>query len=190
MSSGDNNEAGNIHPFQNDPPLEVKLMVHHQFPGIELVSPMYAGKGLMRYLSPNQSVDAGSTMKAYFKVDFSQDEPINILMCKLERAGINELDEDERTCIQFVIVWKIDEFKRFLVSIYLMEHDRSHVWDRDMLMELAKKERLFDIKHYLVEKTYLMHDNRVLKTSLNTTCEEGCCKIEMTVSETSINEDT
>jgi hypothetical protein len=72
----------------------------------------------------------------------------------------------------------------------MVEHDISRVWDRYMLMELAKKEKLFDIKHYLVDKTYLMHNNRVLKTSLNTTCEEERYKLEITISETSIKDDT
>jgi hypothetical protein len=183
-------EADSIHSIQNDPPSEVKLIIHNQFLGIELASPMHAGESVMCYLSPKQHLDAGSTMKVYFNVDLEQNESISILMCKLKRTSINEFDEEERTCIQFVIVWKVNKFKRFFVSTYLMEHDRSRVWDRNMLMELAKKEKLFDIKHYLVEKTYLIHDNRVLKTSLNTTHEEECCKLEITISETSMEDDT
>jgi hypothetical protein len=183
-------EAASIHSLQNDPPSKVKLMIHHRFPGIELVSPMYAGEGVICYLSPDQSVNTGSTMQAYFNVDLEQDESISILMCKLERTNTDELHENEATCMQFAIFWKIDKFKRFLVSTYLMEHDRSRVWDRDMLMGLAEGEKLFDIKHYLVEETWLIYDNRVLKTSLNITREEECCKLEIIVSETSIKDDT
>jgi hypothetical protein len=183
-------EADSIYSVQNDPPSEVKLMIHNQFPGIELVSPIYAGEGVTCYLSPDQSVNTGSTMQAYFSVDPEQDESINALMCRLKRSDIAELDEHEKTCIQLVIFWKVDKFKRFLVATHLIEHDESRIWDRDILMELAKEEKLFDIKHYSVEETYLIHDNMTLKTDLNITREEECCKLDMIISETSVKDDT
>jgi hypothetical protein len=183
-------EADSICSVQNDPPSEVKLMIHNQFPGIELVSPVYAGEGVTCYLSPDQSVNTGSTMQAYFSVDLEQDESINALLCKLNRSDIAEFDEHEKTCIQLVIFWKVDKFKRFLVNTYLIEHDGSRVWNRDMLMELAKNEKLFDMKYYHVEETWLIHDNIALKINLNITREEGCCNLEINISEASIKDDT
>lgn len=156
-------------------------------PGIELVSPVYTGRHTKCSLRPKQRVSAGSTMQASFNADLKQDESIGAFICKLKRTNIN--DSNEVTCIQFVIIWKIDRFKGFHVVTYLLEHDKSRVWDSDRLMELAKKETLFDI-HVPIEETWLIHDNRVLKTQVNVTCEEECCKLEITISETSINDDT
>jgi hypothetical protein len=56
-------------------------------------------------------------------------------------------------------------------------------------MELVKKDNLFDTRHSLVEETWLIHDNIVLKASLNTTFEEECCKLEMIIYE-DIKDDT
>jgi hypothetical protein len=66
-----------------DRPLEVKLIIHNQFPGVELVSPVYASEGAKRYLSPDQSVDFGSTTQAGFDIDLNQDEPTGALIYKL-----------------------------------------------------------------------------------------------------------
>jgi hypothetical protein len=169
----------------------IELMIHHQFPGIELVSPIYASHNARCSLQPEQKVNAGSTMKTCFKVNPDQYEFISILMCKLERKNTDELNEDEATCIQFVVIWKIDGFKGLQVVTYLIEHDQYHVWDRNKLMKLTDEEdKLFGIHHCPVEETWLIHDNRVLKTRVTITREEECYRLEMTVSETSIKDDT
>jgi hypothetical protein len=204
MSPADSSDTDSIHSSQSDadstyvsqnyPPSEVKLMVHNRFSGIDLVSPAYAGEGVTCYLPPEQRVDAGSTMQTSFNIDLERNESISILLCKLERTNIDEFNEDEGACIQLLVLWNVDSFKGFRVVTYLIEHDKSRVWDRDMLMELAedKEEELFDIQHCLVEGTWLIHDNIVLKTQVNLTREEEeCCKLEVTVSEASIkDEDT
>jgi hypothetical protein len=68
-------------------------MIHHQFPGIELASPVYASNFTTYYLSPDQIVDADSTMQAGFNIDPTQDESIAILMYKLQRKNIDQFDE-------------------------------------------------------------------------------------------------
>jgi hypothetical protein len=42
MTSTDGSDTDTTQSSQNDTPSKVKLMIHHQFPGIELVSPIYA----------------------------------------------------------------------------------------------------------------------------------------------------
>jgi hypothetical protein len=61
-------------------PSKVKLIIHHQFPGIELVSPICAGKCATCYLSPDQSVVVGSTTQAGFNINPDEDESIGILI--------------------------------------------------------------------------------------------------------------
>jgi hypothetical protein len=190
MSSIDNSDTDNIHSYQNDTPSEVKLMIRHQFPGIELLSPTYASRNARCCLRPEQRVNAGSTMKASFEVNPDQDESISILMCKLERTNIDELNEGGGSCIQHVMIWKIDKLKRFRAITYLIEHDKSRIWDRDELMKLVECHNLFDIQHVPIEKTWLIYNNIVLMTKMDVTREGGCFKLEMNLSEESIGEDT
>jgi hypothetical protein len=187
MTSINNSDAGTIQSRQNGAPSEVRLIIHHQFPGVELVSPAYISTGATCCLSPDQSVDVGSIMQAGFNIDPDQ-ESIGILMYKLQRKGIDQSNE-EATCIQLVVIWKVNSSKEFCVVSHLIEHDKDRIWDRDGLMRLTECYELFNIQHGSVEDTWLMRDNTVLMASLNVVCKEYY-KLEMTISETSIKDDT
>jgi hypothetical protein len=188
-------DAGINQRCQNDTPSKVSLIIHHQFPGVELVSPICIGDGITCYLSPDQSVDVDSTAKASFSIDPVQEESIGILIYKLQRKNINQSNEgvihneEEATCIQLVIVWKVTSSKRFHVFSWLIEHDKDRVWNRDGLLKLAERYTLINIRRIPIEYTYLMHDNTVLMTRVNVTREE-CYRLEITLSETSIKDDT
>jgi hypothetical protein len=182
----DRSNVGIIRPRRNDAPSKVKIIIYHRFPGIELVSPVYAGTGIECYLSPDQRVDVGFFTQASFNL--TQGWSTGVLIYKLQKKNIDEFNET--TCIQLVIKWKVDRFEPFYIKSFLIEHDKGCVWDRATLMKLAKHDKLTDIQHHLIEKTWLMHDNTVLMTRENATCEEECYKLEMTISETSIRNDT
>jgi hypothetical protein len=195
MTSAYTSDAGIIQPCQNDAPSKVKLVIHHQFPGIGLVSPVYAGEFAMCYPSPDQRVVVGSAMQAGFDIDPAREESIGVLMYKLQRKNIDEFNEDgtsseETTYIQLVIIWKVYKSGRFYVYSFLLEHDKDCVLDRDNLMKLAKCYKLANIQYCPVEETWLMHDNTVLMTSVSVTREEECFKLEIALSETSIKDDT
>jgi hypothetical protein len=49
-------------------------------------------------------------VQACFNVDLDQDKSIGILKRKLERTNIDEFNEDDKPCIQFFIIWKVDKF--------------------------------------------------------------------------------
>jgi hypothetical protein len=173
---------------------EVKLVIHHQFAGIELVSPVYAYDSATCYLSPDQKVVVGSTTQAGFNIDLAQGEPIGILMYELKNMKQSNMDtissEDETKCIKFFMVWKIINSKKFYINWHIIVHDKGRIWDRDKLIELAKWSDTFNIQHSPIEETYLMHNNTALMTRVNVTCEEECYKLEMTISETSIKHNT
>jgi LAS superfamily LD-carboxypeptidase LdcB len=57
----DSNDTDAIQSSQNDASSKVKLIIHNQFPGTELVSPLYYSDGVTCCLSPDQKVDIGST---------------------------------------------------------------------------------------------------------------------------------
>jgi hypothetical protein len=190
MGSTDSSDASTIEPV-NDVPSKVKLILHHQLPGIELVSPVYAGDGVECYLSPDQTVDIGSTTQAEFNINLTQDEPIGILMYELKKQVHKDAisNEDETTCIRFYIVWKFNNVKEFCLFSDMIEYDQGCIWDRDRLIRLARRYKTVNI-HVPIEETYLMRDNTELMKKVNLTREEECYKIEITISEESRDEYT
>jgi hypothetical protein len=149
----------------------------------------------MLYISPDQRVDVGSTMQAGFNIDLTQDEVIGVLMYRLQRRNTDQSDEgtmssEDASYIQLVMIWKVNRPGEFLVVSDLVEHDKGHIWSRDMLMGLTNCYGLFNIRHGPIENTWLMCDHKVLMTSLNMAYEKECYKLEMTTSETSVKDDT
>jgi hypothetical protein len=195
-------------------PSEVKLIVYHRFPGIELISPICIGSDAKSYPSPDRKVVFGSKTQVNFKSirsykTFSgvlyistlrkkkRNESFSgVLMYKLQRENTNPSNvdvissEEEATCTQFVIVWEINSSKKFSIASYLIEHDKDSVWDEDKLLQLTKYYKPANIQYGHVEETWLMHDNTVLMTSLNITPEGGCYKLVMNISKTSIKDGT
>jgi hypothetical protein len=196
MASTDSSDTKSTQSSQNDVPSKVKLMIHHRFPGVELMSPIYTGDGATCYSSPDQKVDAGSTMQVDFNIDPDQDESIGVLMYKLQRKNANQSNDtiifngNEAPYTQLFIIWKVNNSKEFCMVSDLIEYDKGHVWNRIELMRLAKCYELYDIQHGPIEKTYLMRDNAVFMTRVNVTREEECYKLEITISETGIRDDT
>jgi hypothetical protein len=68
-STDDTGNIATIQSSQDDTSPKVMLILHHQFPGIELTSPVYAARRATCYLIPDQSVDVGSTTQAGFNID-------------------------------------------------------------------------------------------------------------------------
>jgi hypothetical protein len=196
MTSTDGSDANAIQSCQNNAPSEVKLIIHHQLPGIELVSPVYACDSATCYLLPEHSVDAGSTAKVGFSINFSQKLPVGILMYELKRKDTKQPNknaissEDDAKCIRLVMVWKANGPEEFLVVSRLIEHDKGYIWNINRLMKLAIWHHLYDLQNSVFELTYLMHDNSVLMKRMNTTREGECYKLEMTISEGSMKDDT
>jgi hypothetical protein len=178
-----------------DAPLEVKLTIHNQFSGIELVSPDYGSSdGAKCHLSPDQRVVVGSTTQAGYNIDLTQGKLIGILMYELkDKKQFNKnaiSSEDEARCIRLFMIWKVNSHKEFRVTSDLIEHAKGLIWDGGELTKLVNCYELGYIQYVTVEKTYLMHDNTVLTTRVNVTREKECYKLEMTISEGSVKYDT
>jgi hypothetical protein len=194
MAPTDSSDIDNIQPYQNGAPSKVKLTIHNQCLGIELASPVYAGDGTTCYLSPAQKADTGSTMQVGFDIKLAQDESIGIFMYKLQRKNNDPSNEDtisseeEAICTRHVFVWKAYKSGKVHVYTDIVEHDKDCVWDEDSLMKLAAKYKLYDIQHNPVKHTWLLRDNTEIMTSLNATREEEYYKLEMIISEGSIED--
>jgi hypothetical protein len=185
-----------IQPRQKCTPSKVKLIICNRFPGFELVSPFYTGNFVTCYPSHSQNVDAGSTTQTSFEIGLTQKESIGVLMYKLQRKNIGEFNEedisseDEATWIWLVMIWKVYKSRKIFVVSDLIEHDKSHIWNSNELMKLNEYYELFNIQHGPIEETWLMHDNTVLTTSLNTIRKRDYYVLEVTISEGSIRDDT
>jgi hypothetical protein len=185
--------AGFNRQYWNDTPLEVKLIIHSQFSGIELVSPKHASDGAKCLQSPGQSAYVSSTMQVGFNINFSRKEPIGISMYQLKRKNKKQFNkdaissEDETSCTQLIVIWKVNNFKEFRVVSRLIEHDKGRTWDIDNLMKLAKWYQLYDTR-VPIEYAYLVHDNIVLITRVCATREKEYYKLEMTIFEGSTND--
>jgi hypothetical protein len=194
--STDNSDTDTIQSSQNDAPSEVKLMIRHQFLGVELVSPLYHSDGATCYLSPDQKVDVGSTTQVDFSIDPDQDESAGVLIYRLKRENIDQYNEEaisseeEATYIQFVMIWKVNSSKELCVYSFLIEHDKDYVWNEVGLMILIMCCGLFNVQGDLIEDTWLIYDNTVLMTSVNVTHEGGCYELDMTISEATIKDNT
>jgi hypothetical protein len=195
MTSTRASDADIIQPRQNDALSKVELIIHHQFPGIEFVSPVYAGDIITCYFSPDQNVEVGSTRQAGFNIGYDQGKSTGALMYKLQRKNIDKSNketisnEEEAICIQLVAIWKVYESGKTCVDSVLIEHDKDSILDRDRLSKLAEYYDLFDVQD-LIENTWLMRDNTVLVTSVIVTREEAYYKLKITISEGTINKYT
>jgi hypothetical protein len=187
------NDTNIIRPRKNDAPSKVKLMIQHQCFGTELVSPLHYSNGATCYLSPNQRVVVGSIMEAGFNTNLNRKKSTGALMYRLEREYTNQpnkktiSDEDEAMYTQLFIVWEIDSYKEFWVALDLIKHDKSHVWNRDGLMELARRCKLFNV-YGLLERAWSMYDNKALMANLLVTREEEYYKLNMTIYEGSVED--
>jgi hypothetical protein len=194
MELADGSHIGITQSLQDSAPSEVKLIIHNQCPGIELVSPMYVSNGAICHLSLDQRVDVGSTMQVSFSINHDQIESIGALMYKLQKKNTEQssdniiFSKDEAIYIQLLIIWKVNNSSKEICAVSrLIEKDC--IWDRDRLMELVERYILLSIQCGPTEDTWLMRDNTVLMTSLSI-AREVYYKVEMTISKTSIRDDT
>jgi hypothetical protein len=192
MTSTYTSDVDIIQSRQNDAPSKLKLTIHHQSPGIELISPVYTIGGATCYLMPDQRLNVGSTTQVGFNIDPNQEESIGTLMYKIQRNNIdqsneNSISNENETCIQLAITWKVYKSGKFYVYPFLIEHDKDRVLDRDELVRLAKRYKLSNIQRNSIEYTRLIHDNLMLMTGVTLSNEGECCKIDVTISEASIN---
>jgi hypothetical protein len=180
---------------KNKGPSRVELIIHHHFPGTELISPICDGHHATCHLQPDRKVNVGSTTQASFNIKPSRKGSFGALMYKLQKKNPHQSNHDvifgeKTTHTQLVVIWKADNFSGFLAVTYIIEHDKSYGWSKKKLKRLIRQYKLAAIQHVFIEETWLMRDHTVFMTSLNTVHEEKCYKLEMIISEGSMKYDT
>jgi hypothetical protein len=155
----------------------VKLVILNYFSGIELTSLVYVGNGAKCNISPYKNVRSGSKIRAYVKNDLFQRESICALTYTLYRMHTHKA-----RCTWLVMIWKVDNFKRFYLVPRLIERDIDHIWDEDWRMRLAQEYTLSSIPYDTVEDTWLMYYNIVLMTRMIVIHKKLYYKLEMTIS--------
>jgi hypothetical protein len=194
--------AGVIQPHQNNVPSEAKLMVHHQYPDIELGSPICFCSNGAYYVYPVKKVDDGIVMNISFRLD--QDEPGGILMYKVQRNGNARSDqsnidtiyakviEEASKMMLILITWKIERSGEPKVNIILVEYDSNSILSKDKLARLYDKIIDMHIDYYpcilcsgiyiYFEYTVLMYNNTALKITYEV-MEEVEPELKITISE-------
>jgi hypothetical protein len=94
MSSKDKSNTDSTQSCHSDALSKMKLIIHNQFPGIELVSSVYYSDVTTCCLSPIYRVATGSTIQTDFDIDPDQEESISILMYKLQRDNFYQFNEN------------------------------------------------------------------------------------------------
>jgi hypothetical protein len=107
------------------------------------------------------------------------------MMYKLSDIDPNE----ETTCINLFICWKINAAKECFIRPCIIEHDKNYTWNEIKLVRFAERQQLFNIQQSPIEETWLVRD-QVLKTSINGIHRGRHCQIEFTLSEATMNEHT
>jgi hypothetical protein len=168
-------------------PSELKLTIHNLCPNIRLAHPVYVSNHVTCYRAPDQIVDIGSTAKIGFKNNLFSESSSGVLLYKLK---ITYEESNEATWTQIFMFWSVHESGELFLTLYLIEHDKSDVLDKNRLMRLIEDWKGFNIRCNLIEETWLMHDNIMLMLKINVIREAKYYKLEMTISETSVRDDT
>jgi hypothetical protein len=173
---------------RNSTPSRLKLMIRNLCPSIKLTYPVYVSNDATCYLSPDQTVNVGSTTQAGFKNNLFCKNSSGALLYMIQRK--NTHGRNEVTCTQFLIAWEVRGSGELFIALDLIEHDKNRTLDKNGLAKLAKDQRGFNIQCGLIEDTWIMHDNTVLMTRVNVIRETKCYRLEMTISEASVKDDT
>jgi hypothetical protein len=181
-------DTGTIPKQSVDAPSKITLIIHHQFPSIRLMFPVYGVNNAIFYLSPAPIVDVDSTTQAGFNINSIQECSTGVLIYMLK--NIDQFNEDKATCVWLAIIWKVHKSEKPYAYSFLMEYDKNFIWNRNRLTKLVKNYKLFDTQHDFITDTWLMRNRTVLMTKVNMSCEEEYYKLEMTISKGSINENT
>jgi hypothetical protein len=190
-------DVDTIQSHQNNTPSRVALVIHHQFPGIELTSLLYYGNGAVCPQLSDQQIDIGTKRKYGFEIYAIQDDFVSALLFKLQRstdgqcnmdASTTETDKNVTRYVQMLVAWKVTDSKSF-VYIVLIEHIKEFTCNEEALKKLYY-ENHDQFKEYddTISDTWLVDSNVVLKTTFSARSLKKNFELSISISEEERND--
>jgi hypothetical protein len=163
------------------------MTVYNQYPGIELVSPIYFCNRGTCYEYPVKRTGTDAMMKIDFRFDPTQDEPGGILIYEMQRKGNARSDhqssqviENALKMIRLLIIWKMKRSGRPKVNTILVEYDNEFVLNEDKLVQLYNKMDIISSNYY--KSTWFICDHVVLGAKYEVVRKEGL-ELNITISQ-------
>jgi hypothetical protein len=154
----------------------LNVIVHNQYPVIELTSPVYFCNHGTYYEYPVEKIDDGAIMKTGFRFDPEQNEPGGILMYEVQRkeseisdpqSGIDtiytKVIKKVSKMMRLLITWNIKHLEEPKVHIMLIEYGDESIPDEDRLAQLYNKINSMLLNHNRC--MWLVRDCEALKTT-------------------------
>jgi hypothetical protein len=160
----------------------LNIIIHNQYPGLELTSPVYCSNGTTCHALPSQQIDTGNTMEASFGINSRYGYFNGILLYKLQRKHTTKTGNhpnnstasigDTATNIYLLVlcnIFNIDDYGNDYYAC-LLECADDFTWDEDKLWALYHQYlgRIHANYRYIVT-LWLMNDGAVIKTGLDIT---------------------
>jgi hypothetical protein len=167
----------------------LNITVHNQYPGLELISPVYCSSNATYCVSPGQQTDIGNEIGASFRIDAKQEYFKAVLLYKLQIKHTTKTDsqsnssiEDTATNIYLLVAWDaecyIDGF-----CVCLLECPNDFTWDEDKLWTFYYQHNTQFYNDYNYRTVmWSMHDNTVMNTHCDRTYGLEC-KLNIVISE-------
>jgi hypothetical protein len=121
---------------------ELNLIIRNQYPGLELISPVYFSNSATCRVSSSQQTGIGTKAEASFGINFEQEDFRCALLYKLQRKRVNGTDdqldsgvafiEDTTTSMYILIVWNT-KYIYYRFRVCLMEFTDDYTWDEHKL---------------------------------------------------------
>jgi hypothetical protein len=169
------------------------MTIHNQYPGLELVSPVYFSSGTIYHTPLSQKTDTDNTIEARFGIGSKQEDFRCAVLYKLQRRRTIRMDNypsngitsinDTATNVYLLVVWNAKDNLYESSFMHLIECSDDFTWDEDKLWALYcdyNHQVNWDYESNIV--TWLMNDNTVLKTRLDVTYGSDY-KLDIVISE-------
>jgi hypothetical protein len=162
------------------------IIIHNQYPDLELTSPVYFSDGTTCHLFPDQKADIGTTTKASFGIGSKQKEFKGALLYKLRRKYSDRTDNlpnnhtistKKAKNTHLLITWDIFDIEGQYHSFYacLIECDADFTWDENKLWALRYQYMDYISEEYnYLSLTWLTNDGAVVRMRDYTTYGLDC----------------
>jgi hypothetical protein len=152
----------------------LNITICNQYPGLELIPPVYCSNGTACHVSPDQQAGSDNNIKASFGIDSKQKDFKCALLYKLQKKCATKTDshlnssakfiKDTATNVYLLVIWDVGN-DHCHWHVWLIEWDAGFTWDEDKLWALYRRydnQVLKDCKSNIV--TWLANESTVMKT--------------------------